>query len=63
MVNYQEAGTYAGDVRINAPEDTATQVVIPADAIGKEIHVILEVLDENQEIGMYDYRRIVLEVI
>ena len=39
------------------------QVTVPADAGGKEIHLILEVPDKNQEIGMYDYRRVVLEVI
>lgn len=60
---YKEAGTYAGDVTVTNPEKNRTQVTVPTDAGGKEIHVILEVLDKNQEIGMYDYRRVVLEVI
>jgi hypothetical protein len=59
---YKEAGTYAGDVAFTNPDKDTTQVTVPSDAGGKEIHVILEVLDENQEVGMYDYRRVVLEV-
>ncbi len=46
-----------------------TRLIIMAD-MGNEpdeeqqmIHIILEVLDENQEIGMYDYRRVVLKVM
>jgi hypothetical protein len=38
-------------------------VTVSTDAGGKEIHIILEVLDKIQGIGMYDYRRVVLEVI
>ena len=60
---YQEAGTYAGDVTVTNSDKNKTQVTIPTDAGGKEIHVILEVLDKNQEIGMVDYRRVVLEVL
>jgi hypothetical protein len=38
-------------------------VTVPDDARGREIHVILEVVDENPEIGMFDYRRVVLKVL
>jgi len=60
---YKEAGTYSGNVTIANPDEDKIQVTMPTDAGGKEIHIILEVLDKNQEIGMYDYRRVVLEVI
>ena len=60
---YKEAGTYAENVIIANPREHTTQVTVPADAGGKEIHLILEVLDKHQEIGLYDYRRVVLEVI
>ena len=55
-----------------APTHTTSRLPIPTktrhrsrprDSAGEEIHIILEVLDMNQEIGMYDYRRVVLEVI
>jgi hypothetical protein len=60
---YKEAGTYPGNVTISDLDEYKTQVTVPTDADGKEIHIILEVLDKNQEVRMYDYRRIVLEVI
>ncbi len=60
---YNEAGTYASNVTITDPDEVKTHVTVPADASGKEIHIILEVLDNNPEVGMYDYRRVVLEVI
>ena len=59
---YKEAGTYADNVIIANPRGHTTQVSVPTDAGGKEIHVILEVLDKHREIGLYDYRRVVLEV-
>ena len=60
---YKEAGTYPGSVTITNPDEGMTRVTVPTDSAGKEIHIILEVLDDNPEIGMYDYRRVVLEVM
>ncbi|TWT84640.1 hypothetical protein CA13_61200 [Planctomycetes bacterium CA13] len=60
--SYQEAGTYPGKVTIADTGKQRTEVTVPTDAGGKEIHIILEVVDKHQEIGMYDYRRVVLEV-
>jgi hypothetical protein len=60
---YREAGTYRSDITIASPDEDKIQVIVPTDAGGSEIHIILEVLDEDQEIGMYDYRRVVLSVI
>lgn len=60
---YQEAGTYPGNVEVSDPCERMTRVTVPDDAHGREIHVILEVVDENPEIGMFDYRRVVLKVL
>jgi hypothetical protein len=55
---YTEAGSYRGDVRIDAASSKAT-VHIPADAPGKEIHVIVAVTDSGQP-PLTRYRRIVI---
>jgi hypothetical protein len=60
---YQEAGTYPGNVEVSDPSEKKARVTVPDDARGREIHVILEVVDENPEIGMFDYRRVVLKVL
>lgn len=59
---YPEAGTYAGTLTINEDRRSRTSLFIPADAAGKQIHVILEVSDRSKIIPLYDYRRIVLLV-
>ena len=59
---YPEAGTYAGKVTILDGEQAQASVTIPADAAGKQIHVILEVKDLNPIASLYDYRRIVIDV-
>ena len=59
---YPEAGTYRGKVTILDSELPKASVTIPADAAGKQIHVILEVRDLNPIASLYDYRRIVIDV-
>jgi len=60
---YQEAGTYyGGHAEIGNETSMHTSFTIPHDAGGKELHVILEVRDENNIIPMYDYRRLVITV-
>jgi hypothetical protein len=59
---YSEAGTYEGDLDIHHPDHATTNLAIPEDAICREIHVILEVIDDNAIVPMYDYRRIVISV-
>ena len=59
---YPEAGTYGGGVVVDSPKASKTSIAVPADAGGKEIHVILEVRDDSDIISMYDYRRVVLSV-
>ena len=41
---------------------TKTSVTIPADATGKQIHVILEIKDLNPIAALFDYRRIVIDI-
>jgi hypothetical protein len=59
---YPEAGSYPNDVSIAEPDAVSTSVVVPADASGHQIHVILEVRDKNPIASLYDYRRIVIDV-
>lgn len=59
---YREAGTYEGDLAIRQPDHTSTTVAIPEDANGREIHVILEVVDDNKIVSLHDYRRVVISV-
>jgi hypothetical protein len=59
---YAEAGTYAGSPVISNEANPVAQITIPEDAAGKQIHVILQVNDENEIVSLYDYRRIVIDV-
>jgi hypothetical protein len=59
---YQEAGTYPGEVTVTSADQPEASVRIPTGAAGKQIHVILEVRDENPISSLYDYRRIVIDV-
>jgi hypothetical protein len=40
---YPEAGTYTGQVRVEGARSAEARVAVPADAAGKEVHVILTV--------------------
>ncbi|MEO0796268.1 MAG: nucleoside hydrolase-like domain-containing protein [Verrucomicrobiota bacterium] len=59
---YREAGTYGKPIAIDNPTASKTALQIPADAGGKEIHVILEAKDQSEIIPMYDFRRLVMTV-
>lgn len=59
---YEEAGNYAGNAFIASPDALQTTLTIPTGAAGKQIHVILEVKDQNPIAALFDYRRIVLNV-
>lgn len=59
---YPEAGTYQGDVTITDTKESKAEIMVPDDAGGKQIHVILEVRDDHREVSLYDYRRVVLDV-
>jgi hypothetical protein len=59
---YPEAGTYTGKIAILDGQQARASVVIPQDAAGAQIHVILEVKDLNPIASLFDYRRIVIDV-
>lgn len=56
-----EAGTYNGQLMIKDANSAKPSVMIPTDAAGKSIHIILEVND-NGEPMLTSYRRIVINV-
>ncbi len=60
--NYNEAGTYNKPVFPSKSNQSKTNLLIPEDANGKQIHIILEVKDNNPIVSLYDYRRIVINV-
>jgi len=59
---YAEAGTYPGQVHIPEPSHAKTTITIPTGAAGRQIHIVLEVCDENPIGSLTDYRRIVIDV-
>jgi hypothetical protein len=56
---YPEAGTYAGSVSITGATTSRATVTVPADAQGKDIHVILT-LSDNGSPRLTGYRRVVI---
>ena len=60
--NYFEAGTYREPLIVEGSDRKRTSFTVPKDAGGKEIHLVLEVRDENEIANLYDYRRLVIEV-
>lgn len=61
---YPEAGVkpYNKPVLIKNATSVKTSLEIPRDAAGKELHVILEVTDNNSIVPLKDYRRLVVIV-
>ncbi|MEM1225638.1 MAG: nucleoside hydrolase-like domain-containing protein [Planctomycetota bacterium] len=59
---YHEAGTYSGPLTLKEPTSNVTELTVPTDAAGKEIHVVLEVRDRSVVVPLTDYRRIVVTV-
>lgn len=59
---YGEPSTYGGKVAIQNSATPIATVVVPTNAIGKIIHVVLEVKD-NGEPPLYAYRRVVLSLV
>jgi hypothetical protein len=56
---YPEAGNYNDTLIINNHESPKISLKVPANAQGKEIHLILELRD-NGNPQLYDYRRIII---
>jgi hypothetical protein len=59
---YNEAGTYETKLKIENPDMPAINLKIPENSAGKEIHLILEIADQNEIASLSDYRRIVIKV-
>ncbi len=59
---YEEAGSYAGKVKINDPTSALASLEVPTGAGGKTIHLILEVKDDNPIASLHDYRRVVINL-
>jgi hypothetical protein len=57
--SYPEAGTYRGEVRIADRRAAKTSVIVPTDAAGSTIHVILAVRDQATP-PLTRYRRIIV---
>lgn len=58
---YTESGTYEGVVKIMNPDKAKCTILIPADASGKTIQVILRAKDQRP-ISLTTYKRIVIQV-
>jgi len=59
---YPEAGNYQREVDLADVHSDKLALKVPDDASGKEIHLILEIMDENEIVSLYDYRRIIIRV-
>ena len=59
---YPEAGTYAGTIELNGDDQPTLHLVVPEDAAGKQIHIIMETVGRGGDISLKSYRRIVLNV-
>ena len=59
---YPEAGTYDGTVEIIDGDTRKPTVIIPQDASGKQIHIILEAKDSDSQAPLKSYRRVVIDV-
>jgi len=59
---YEEAGTYPGRVFIDGAAAPKAAVHVPTGAGGKQIHIILELRDDNPIASLRDYRRVVIDV-
>jgi hypothetical protein len=58
---YQEASSYEGDITIHDTESLSTTIAVPADASGKNIHILLVIHDSGVP-SLAAYRRLVLSV-
>jgi hypothetical protein len=61
---YPEAGRqpYGRGLPIENPTEREITVTVPADAAGRELHLILEVWDQSSIVPLVDYRRAVITV-
>lgn len=60
---YPEAGTYTGNIEIAHSDQSVAKLQIPSDAAETQLHIILEVSDQNEIVNLTSYRRIVIDVV
>nr|WP_299346222.1 DUF1593 domain-containing protein [Allomuricauda sp.] len=60
---YPEAGTYGNQVTLLNSNTSKATLKVPFDASGSQIHIILEVKDKSAIVPLFDYRRIVVNVL
>ncbi|TWU49250.1 hypothetical protein [Rubripirellula reticaptiva] len=58
---YQDPSSYNGEVKIKDPSAAAAKLMIPANAGGKNLHIILELHDDGKP-NLYAYRRVIINV-
>lgn len=58
---YNEPSSYNGSVTVLNSSSQTAKVIIPKDAVGKNIHIILEIHDDGAP-NLYAYRRMILNV-
>jgi hypothetical protein len=60
---YPESGTYRGELPdLTGARSNCCSFTLPEDAAGTQIHLILEVTDDNDIVNLTDYRRVVIDV-
>lgn len=61
---YPDAGhkPYGKEIPIRNADQIKVNLKVPADARGKELHLILEVWDDSEIVKLPDYRRVVISV-
>ena len=58
---YQEPSNYNGTIEIQGDSESTASVLIPSNASGKNIHIILELTDDGSP-NLYAYRRVIVYV-
>ena len=61
---YAKAGKRSYEKPLSVEDSSAkkTSLTVPDDAVGKELHVILEVWDQSSIVPTVDYRRVIIQV-
>jgi len=59
---YKESGTFKGNLTLEKEKPSVCSFSIPENITGKEIHLILEIHDENPIAPLYAYKRFVISV-
>ncbi|HKB03923.1 MAG TPA: nucleoside hydrolase-like domain-containing protein, partial [Gemmataceae bacterium] len=58
---YREAGTYDGEMNVEGSDTPEAALTVPAAAVGKDLHIILEITDRGTP-PLTRYRRLIVEV-